>query len=165
MSNMLNWVREEFLQILPVWKEGTLHTALRVTVEGADLADSCPLCRVHPMTERTLRNAPTERRGVEALRQLVELVHKRASDLCGFPGNTAEESADCSWTAKSGRALAQYMSQGQTAQLTAAQHAATEQEAYDLTFVAAAFLFHFVSFFALVTFGSFAEQVSQDQAA
>ena len=52
------------------------------------------------------------------------------------------------------------MSQGQPAQLGAAQHAATEQEAYDLTFVAA-FFFHF-AFLALVTFATFAKQVSQD---
>jgi hypothetical protein len=66
---------------------------------------------------------------------------------------------------QSGRAFAQYMSQGETAQLTSTQHAATEQEAYDLTFVAATFLFHFVLLALLTAFATFAEQVSQDQAA
>jgi hypothetical protein len=47
------------------------------------------------------------------------------------------------------------MSQDQPAQLAAAQHPATEQEAYDVTFVAAALLFHF-AFLALVTFATFA---------
>jgi len=58
------------------------------------------------------------------------------------------------------------MSYGQTAQLATAQHPTTEQEAYDLTFVAALF-FHFV-LLALVTFATFVtfvEQVSQDQTA
>jgi hypothetical protein len=53
------------------------------------------------------------------------------------------------------------MSQGHAAQLATAQHPATEQEAYDLTFVAA-LLFTFI-FLALVTFATFAEQVSQRQ--
>src|SRR6516164_8515583 len=56
------------------------------------------------------------------------------------------------------------MSQGHAAQLAAAQHPATKQEAYDLTFVATAFLFTFV-FLALFTFATFAEQVNQGQAA
>jgi hypothetical protein len=54
------------------------------------------------------------------------------------------------------------MSQCQTTQLTAAQHSATEQKAYDLPFIAA-LVFHFV-FLALVTFATFAEHVSQGQA-
>jgi hypothetical protein len=56
------------------------------------------------------------------------------------------------------------VSQGQTAELVATHHPATQQETQNLAFVAAAFLFHFV-FLALVAFGSFAEQVSQCQTA
>jgi hypothetical protein len=55
------------------------------------------------------------------------------------------------------------VSQNQTAQPAAAQHTAAEQEAYDLTFVAALF-FHFV-FLALITFTPLAEQMSQGQTA
>jgi hypothetical protein len=47
------------------------------------------------------------------------------------------------------------VSQDQTTQPAAAQSPATEQEAYDLTFVAALF-FHFV-FLALITFAALAE--------
>jgi hypothetical protein len=54
------------------------------------------------------------------------------------------------------------MSQGHAAQLATAQHPATEQEAHDLTLVAA-FFFHF-ALLALVTFATFAKQVSQGQA-
>jgi hypothetical protein len=54
------------------------------------------------------------------------------------------------------------VSQDQAAKPSAA-HPPANQEAYDLAFVAAAFLFHFV-FFALFTFATFAEQVSQDHA-
>jgi hypothetical protein len=56
------------------------------------------------------------------------------------------------------------VSQCQTSELASAEHPATEQEAYDLTFVAAALFFHF-AFLALFTFCPFMEQMGQKQTA
>src|SRR5512146_3440860 len=51
---------------------------------------------------------------------------------CGFSGSAAEESADWSFATKSGRAFLKQLSQSEAAQLAAAQHPASEQEADDL---------------------------------